>query len=52
MIGLVIYIALDMVALRRGKTKGARMTAWMAAQAVFAYIVAVAFTRNPLPVTG
>ncbi len=48
-IGLVIYIALGMVALKRGKTKSARITAWIAAQAVFAYIVAVALTRNPLP---
>lgn len=50
-IGLVIYIALGMVALKHGKTKSARITAWMAAQAVFAYIIAVALTRNPLPWT-
>ena len=48
-VGLLIYIALGMVALKRGTTKSARITAWIAAQAVFAYIVAVALTRNPLP---
>ena len=48
-VALVIYIALGMIALRHGKTKVVRVTAWVSAQAVFAYIVAVAFTRNPLP---
>jgi uncharacterized membrane protein SirB2 len=50
-IALVTYIVLGMIALKPGKTKGIRVTAWIAAQAVFAYIVAVAFTRNPLPWT-
>ena len=48
-IALVFYIALGMLALRHGKTRGVRITAWIAAQAVFGYIVAVALTRNPLP---
>ena len=48
-IALVLYIALGMIALKHGKTKGVRITAWIAAQAVFGYIVAVALTRNPLP---
>ena len=48
-IALVLYIALGTVALRRGRTKAARITAWIVAQAVFAYIVAAAVTRNPLP---
>ena len=48
-VGLVVYIALGMVALKRGRTKTVRVTAWIAAQAVFAYIVAVAVTRKPLP---
>ena len=48
-IALVLYIALGMLALRLGKTRGIRITAWIAAQAVFGYIVAVALTRNPLP---
>lgn len=48
-IALVLYIALGMIALRHGKTRGVRITAWIAAQAVFGYIVAVALTRNPIP---
>lgn len=48
-IGLVIYIALGMIALKRGRSKRIRVTAWIAAQCVFFYIVAVALTRNPLP---
>jgi uncharacterized membrane protein SirB2 len=47
--GLLIYIGLGTVALKRGKTRRARIAAWLAAQAVFVYIVAVALTRTPLP---
>ena len=47
--GLLIYIALGTVALKRGKTRRTRIAAWLAAQAVFFYIVAVAVTRRPLP---
>jgi len=47
--GLLIYIGLGTVALKRGKTRRVRITAWLAAQAVFFYIVAVAITRQPLP---
>lgn len=46
---LVIYIGLGTVALKRGKTRRTRIAAWLAAQAVFFYIVAVALTRRPLP---
>jgi uncharacterized membrane protein SirB2 len=48
-IALVVYIALGTVALKRGKTLRARAAAWVAAQAVFFYIVAVALTRAALP---
>jgi len=48
-VGLVVYIGLGMMALRRGRTRRARVTAWIAAQAVFFYIVAVALTKDPLP---
>jgi uncharacterized membrane protein SirB2 len=51
-IGVVVYIALGVVALRRGRTKAQRVGAWLAAQAVFWYIVAVALTRQPLPIVG
>ncbi len=47
--GLIIYIGLGMVALRHGRTRGVRLAAWIAAQLVFAYIVAVALTQDPLP---
>jgi uncharacterized membrane protein SirB2 len=46
--GLVLYIALGMVALRHGTTRRIRTGAWFAAQAVFLYIVAVALTRSVL----
>lgn len=46
---LLVYIGLGMVAMRFGTTRGIRMAAWLAAQLVFFYIVAVALTRNPLP---
>ena len=51
-VGVLVYIGLGMVALKRGRTKRARIAAWLAAQAVFFYIVAVALTRNPLPFGG
>lgn len=35
-----------MIALRRGKTKRIRVVAWLAAQGVFLYIVAVAVTKS------
>jgi uncharacterized membrane protein SirB2 len=45
---LVLYILLGMLALRPGHDKRVRIAAWCAAQAVFAYIVAVALTHDPL----
>lgn len=47
--GLLVYIGLGTLALKRGRTRRARIAAWLAAQAVFFYIVAVALARNPLP---
>jgi len=52
LLALVCYIGLGMIALKRGSTRGARIAAWVSAQAVFFYIVAVAITRNPLPWTA
>lgn len=46
---LLVYIGLGMIALKYGKTRGTRIMAWIAAQVVFAYIVAVALMRSPLP---
>jgi uncharacterized membrane protein SirB2 len=48
-IALVAYIVLGVFALRRGRTRADRMGFWVAAQAVFFYIVAVALTRDPTP---
>lgn len=49
---LIVYIVLGTIALKRGKTRRVRIAAWLAAQAVFFYIVAVALTRNPWPWPG
>lgn len=48
LIGLVIYVALGMAALRPGRSKRVRAAAWVAAVAVFACIVAIAVFRNRL----
>jgi uncharacterized membrane protein SirB2 len=48
-LALVVYIGLGMVALKYGRTPGVRVAAWIAALAVFAYIAAVAVTRNAAP---
>lgn len=45
-LALVAYIVLGTIALKRGKTKGVRTVALVAALATFAYIVAVALTRQ------
>ncbi len=47
--GLVLYILLGLVALRPRRVKRVRATAWVAAQIVFGYIIAVAFSHHPLP---
>ncbi len=49
LVGLIAYIGLGLVALRLGRRRGTRIAAWIAAQGVFFYIVAVAVSRNPLP---
>lgn len=46
---LLLYIGLGSVALKYGKTKRTRLSAWLAAQATFIYIVLVAASHNPLP---
>ena len=48
---LLLYIGLGSVALKHGKSKTIRLSAWLAAQAVFAYIVLVAIYHNPVPFT-
>jgi len=49
-IGLIAYIALGTIALKHGRTPGIRLVAFWSALVVFAYIVAVAMTKSPLPV--
>ena len=48
-LALAVYIGLGMIALRFGRSRRVRAAAWIAAQCVFLYIVAVALTRNPFP---
>ncbi|HXF45121.1 MAG TPA: SirB2 family protein [Burkholderiaceae bacterium] len=52
-VALLVYIALGALALERGRKLGlsppVRVAAFVGAVATFAYIVAVAVRRNPLP---
>lgn len=48
-VALLAYIMLGTIALKRGKTRGQRVAAWIAALLVFGYMVAVAVAHNPLP---
>jgi uncharacterized membrane protein SirB2 len=51
-VGLVLYVVLGTVAIKRGRTRGVRIAAWIAAQLVLFYIVAVAVTKTPWPFAG
>jgi uncharacterized membrane protein SirB2 len=46
---LIAYIVLGTIALKRGKTKAQRVSAWIAALLVFGYMLAVARAHDPLP---
>lgn len=46
-LALILYIVLGSIALKYGPTRRARSLAWVAALAVFFYIVAVAIARSP-----
>lgn len=48
-LAVVAYIGLGTVALKRGRTWRIRVAAWVGALLVLGYIVAVAVTRDPLP---
>ncbi len=50
--GLLVYIFLGAVALKRGKTKEIRSLALFGALLAFVYIVSVAMTRQVLPYWG
>jgi uncharacterized membrane protein SirB2 len=49
LIALTLYIGLGTLALKRGKTRGQRIAAWIAALLVFGYMVAVAMAHNSFP---
>ncbi len=49
LLALVVYIVVGSIALKRGKTRVIRVTAFFAALMVFAYMLAVANTRLPMP---
>ena len=49
LLGLLVYIVLGTIALKRGRSRRTRIGAWIAAQGVFGYIVATAVTRSPAP---
>jgi uncharacterized membrane protein SirB2 len=46
-LGLVVYVTLGSIALRRGIGRTTRLAAWSAALLVFAYVLSVALTKNP-----
>jgi len=48
-LGLVAYIILGTLGLKRAPTKTARVGYWVAALGAFGYIVAVALTKTPFP---
>ena len=48
-IALLLYIVLGSFALKRGKTRRAKLAFWLAAQAVFCYIVFTAWAHDPMP---
>ena len=47
-IGLVLYIIVGTIAIKRGKTRGQRLIATLAAIAIFAYIYGAAISKSPL----
>lgn len=49
LLALLLYIVLGTFALKRGKTPAIRMAAFIAAILIFAYIISVALSRQPIP---
>lgn len=48
-VGLIVYIALGLVALKLGKTKAIRLAAFIAALSVYAYLIGVGITMRVIP---
>jgi uncharacterized membrane protein SirB2 len=46
-VGLIVYIVVGSIAIKRGRTPTVRMAAFAGALLVFGYIVAVAITKSP-----
>lgn len=49
-IALVVYILLGVIALKRGRTMQVRVSAWVLAIIVYAYMVLVAFCKSAFPI--
>lgn len=49
LLALIVYIALGMIALKRGRSKGIRTLAFFAALATVGYIAWVAVSHDPTP---
>lgn len=47
-IGLVLYIVVGTIAIKRGKTRNQRLIATLASIAIFAYIYGAAVSKSPL----
>lgn len=45
---LVVYIALGVLAFRKGPTRAVRLACWLMAMAVYAFIISVARAHDPL----
>ena len=48
LVGLLVYVVLGGIALKRGKTRRSRTAAFIAAMTVFMYIISVAVTKQVL----
>jgi uncharacterized membrane protein SirB2 len=48
-LALIAYVVVGAIGLKYGRTKKIRVSAWLVAVAIFAYIVLVALTRQVLP---
>ena len=51
-VALTAYVILGTIALKRGRTRGIRITTYGGALLAFAYIVAVALTKSAVPFGG
>lgn len=49
LLGLVVYIGLGVYTLRIAQTRGKQLTGLLLALLTFSYILAVAFSKSPLP---